>query len=178
MLKETKVSSSNIFDGSLLHVRKDNITLPNGQPATREYIEHLGAVAIVAIDDENNVIMERQYRYPISSIISEIPAGKLDYKGEDVLSAAKRELQEETGVTAEKWTSLGVYVPTPAYSDEVIHLFLAQQLQFGKRHLDEDEFINWKPMPLNEVVKQIENGQIIDGKTQSAILKAKLFLEK
>lgn len=171
-LVETQVKSTNVFDGEILHVNKDDITLPNGNPATREVIRHIGAVAIVAITDDNEVVMERQFRYPMDTVISEIPAGKLNSKSEDKLEAAKREFKEETGYTAREWTELGLYYPAAAYTDEVITLYLAKGLEKGERNLDEDEFLDVQLVPLNTLVDQIMKGEIPDGKTQVGILKA------
>lgn len=176
-LTETKTSSEKIYDGEILHVYKDMVTLPNGKPAGREVIRHVGAVGIVPITEDGKVIVERQYRYPIDMVITEIPAGKLDSKEEDRLSAAKRELQEETGITADEWSELGIYYPAAAYTDEKITLYLAKGLHYGERNLDEDEFINIEAVPLAELVDEIMEGKIPDGKTQVAILKAARLLK-
>ena len=106
-LREKKIQSEAIFDGQVLHVRRDTVELPDGHPATREHILHVGAVAVLALTDTNEVILERQYRYPFHDILTEIPAGKLNSREEDPLSAAKRELAEETGIHAKKWRRLG-----------------------------------------------------------------------
>lgn len=170
-LVEKTVDSEEIFDGHVVHLFKDNITLPNGKPATREVIRHVGAVAIVPLTDDGKVIVECQFRYPLNEVITEIPAGKLDSKAEDRLDAAKRELEEETGLLAEEWIDLGEYYPAAAYCDEVITMYLAKGLQQGTRHLDEDEFLNIVEVPLEELVEEIMQGKIADGKTQVAILK-------
>ena len=119
-LTEVKTGSEEIFDGVILHVFKDTVALPNGNPAIREVIRHVGAVGVIPVTDDGKVIIEKQFRYPLSSVITEIPAGKLDSFTEDRLSAAKRELEEETGYTAKEWVSMGDYYPTPAYCDERI----------------------------------------------------------
>ncbi len=175
-LAETTVRSENVFDGTLLHVRRDDVTLPNGGSAHREYIRHQGAVAIVPIAEDGSVIMERQFRYPLGGIVTEIPAGKLDSPDEDRLEAAKRELREETGLTAENWLPLGDYYPSPAYSDERISLYLATGLSAGAQSLDFDEFLDVCRVPLMELVSDVLNGLITDGKTQTALLKAALVL--
>lgn len=177
-LAEKKVSSREIYNGVILHVVKDDVTLPNGNPAFREVIRHVGAVAVVPLTEDGKVIVERQYRYPMDMVITEIPAGKLDSKEEDHLAAAKRELQEETGITADEWTDLGVYFPTPAYSDEKIYVYLARGLHRGEQNLDEDEFLHVQEVPLEELVDQVMDGTIYDGKTQFAILKTARLLEK
>lgn len=170
-LVEQTVDSKEIFDGDVVHLFKDNITLPNGKPATREVIRHVGAVAVVPMTDEGKVIVERQFRYPLNQVITEIPAGKLDSKTEDRLAAAKRELEEETGIIADEWMELGDYYPAAAYCDEVITLYLAKGLHQGTRHLDEDEFLNIVEVSLDELVSDIMQGKIADGKTIAAIMK-------
>lgn len=141
-LKEVQTGSQEIYDGVIVHLYKDTVQLPNGNPATREVIRHIGAVAVVPVTDDGNVIVERQFRYPLHEVITEIPAGKLDSAAEDRLSAAQRELREETGYTADNWQELGDFHPTPAYCDENITLYLATGLHLGQRELDEDEFLN------------------------------------
>ena len=177
-LTEVKTGSQEIFDGVILHVFKDTVKLPNGNPATREVIRHVGAVGVIPVTDDGKVIVERQFRYPLNRVITEIPAGKLDSFTEDRLSAAKRELEEETGYTAKEWIDMGDYYPTPAYCDERITLYLAKGLALGQRHLDEDEFLNFEAVPLETLVEQIMDGTITDGKTQVAILKAARLLGK
>ena len=177
-LTEVKTGSQEIFDGVILHVFKDTVKLPNGNPATREVIRHVGAVGVIPVTDDGKVIVERQFRYPLNRVITEIPAGKLDSFTEDRLSAAKRELEEETGYAAKEWIDMGDYYPTPAYCDERITLYLAKGLALGQRHLDEDEFLNFEAVPLETLVEQIMDGTITDGKTQVAILKAARLLGK
>ena len=171
ILEERQESSQEIFKGKLLHVFRDDIRLPNGEKSTREYIKHIGAVCVVPVNDDNKIIVERQYRYAVNEAIIEIPAGKLDYKGEDPLEACKRELKEETGYVAQNYTYMGKFYPTPSYSDEVIHMYLATGLTQGERDLDEDEFINIEVMPLKDLVKLIVEGKVPDAKTQAAVLK-------
>ena len=177
-LKEVQTGSQEIYDGVIVHLYKDTVQLPNGNPATREVIRHIGAVAVVPVTDDGNVIVERQFRYPLHEVITEIPAGKLDSAAEDRLSAAQRELREETGYTADNWQALGDFHPTPAYCDEKITLYLATGLHLGERELDEDEFLNVVAVPLEELVADIMAGRITDGKTQTAILKAYYLLKK
>lgn len=177
-LMEIKTASEKIFDGVILHVYKDSVCLPNGRPAGRELIRHVGAVGIVPLTDDGKVIIERQYRYPLDEVITEIPAGKLDSKSEDRLAAAKRELREETGITADEWSELGIYYPAAAYSDEKISLYLARGLHFGEQHLDDDEFLNIEAVPLSQLVDEVMSGEITDGKTQVAILKAAKISEQ
>ena len=167
---EKTINSENVFSGKLLNVFNDGIELPDGNKASREYIKHVGAVCVVALTDDNKVIVERQYRYPMHEITLEIPAGKLDSKDEDPLEAAKRELREETGALADRMTYLGKFYPTPAYSDEVIHMYLAEGLSFGDQSLDDDEFLTIDLVPISELADRILQGDIPDGKTQAAIL--------
>lgn len=176
-LEEIMVASEEIFDGHVVHLFKDTVELPNGKLATRETVRHIGAVAVVPLTDDGKVIVERQFRYPLGCVITEIPAGKLDSKDEDRLSAAKRELQEETGYTAEEWIDLGDYYPAAAYTDERISLYLAKGLKQGDRNLDEDEFLDVVAVDLEELVEEVLNGTITDGKTQAALLKAYLRLK-
>ena len=175
-LAEKQLSTEEIYNGVILHVIRDKVMLPNGDTSGRELIRHVGAVAVVPLTDDGKVIVERQFRYPIDEVITEIPAGKLDSKEEDRLSAAKRELREETGITADVWTDLGDYLPTCAYSDEKISLYLAQGLHFGEQKLDEDEFLTLKEVPLEDLIQEIMDGKITDGKTQTALLKAARLL--
>ncbi|MBQ8590229.1 MAG: NUDIX hydrolase [Firmicutes bacterium] len=177
-LEEVMVKSEDIFDGHILHVKFDTVMLPNGNEATRELIRHIGAVAVVPLTDDGKVIVERQFRYPLGQVITEIPAGKLDSFDEDRLEACKRELREETGYVADEWTELGDYHPAAAYTDERITLYLATGLRKGERELDEDEFLDVVEVPLVDLVKDIALGKITDGKTQVAILKTYLLLKE
>jgi len=175
-LGEKHLSTEEIFHGNVLHVIKDEVLLPNGSKTGREVIRHIGAVCIVPVKEDGTVIVERQFRYPVNRVITEIPAGKLDSKDEDRLEAAKRELREETGYTAARWTEIGEYYPAAAYTDERITMYLAQDLTQGERCLDEDEFLNVEEVPLSQLVEEIMNGEISDGKTQAALLKAARLL--
>ena len=175
-LRETQLSSETIFDGFILHVRKDDVRLPDGATAHREIIRHIGAVCVIPVTENNEVIVERQYRYPIDRVITEIPAGKLDSREENRLSAIQRELREETGYTAEEWISLGDFHPAPAYSDEYISMFMARKLHRGERHLDADEFLDVFTVPLKDLVEDVMSGKISDAKTQTAVLKAARIL--
>ena len=119
-LREIQIESEDIFDGVILNVKRDQVRLPNGHQTVREVIRHLGAVCVVPVTEDGKVVIERQYRYPVDRVMSEIPAGKLDSREEDRLHAAQRELWEETGITADRWTDMGLYFPAAAYSDEKI----------------------------------------------------------
>lgn len=174
-LEEKQLSSEKIFDGVILHVYKDEVELPNGNRAGREYIAHMGAVGIVPLTEDGKVIMERQFRYPLHDVITEIPAGKLDGPKEDRLDAAKRELLEETGITADEWIDLGDYHPSAAYCSERLTLYLARGLHMGVQKLDTDEFLNIMQVPFEEIIDDCLTGKITDGKTISAILKAAVY---
>lgn len=171
-LVEKTVASQLIFDGKILHLYRDDVTLPNGKPAEREVIRHIGAVCVIPVTDDGFAVMERQYRYPIDEVVLEIPAGKLDSKDEDHEAAARRELEEETGYQAKKMIPLGKFYPAFAYCDETIWMYLAKGLTKSARHPDEDEFLDVELIPLKDLVKQVLDGDIPDAKTQIAILKA------
>lgn len=171
-LTERQINREEIFEGKVLHLVRDTVELPNGKPATREMALHIGAVAIIPLTEDGKVIAEKQYRYPHGRVFLEIPAGKLDSRDEIPLEAAKRELREETGATAEKFTYLGKLIPSPAVLSEVIHLYLAEGLTFGERELDDDEFLDVTEIPLEEFYKMVMSGEIEDAKTQIAVMKA------
>ncbi len=170
--EEKQLSREEIFDGKVLKVVKDTVLLPDGKKATREMCLHVGAVAVVPLTDKGEVVMVKQYRYAQGRVCLEIPAGKLDSKDEPPFDAVKRELREETGATAESYTYLGVIDTTPALMNEVIHLYLAEGLSFGEVSPDEDEFIEVLNIPLSTLTEMVMSGEIRDGKTQVAILKA------
>ena len=176
-LKETKTGRTKIFDGVVLRVVRDDIVLPNGAPATREVVLHNGAVCVVALTENNEIIMERQFRYPFNDVLWEIPAGKLNDGETDPLAAIKRELKEETGYTAESYRFLGAYYPSPAILSEKTCMYLATGLSEGESKLDEDEFLEVVKLPLDTVVKMVLDGEIPDGKTQAAVLKAKAMID-
>ena len=175
-LGETRTSTEDIFDGVILHVKRDTVALSNGSTTVREVIRHIGAVCVIPVTDDNKVIMERQFRYPLDKVILEIPAGKLDTPDEDRLSAIKRELREETGYAADEWTELGDFHPAPAYCDEYITMYMARGLHKGERHLDDDEFLDVYAIPLPELVQDVMEGRVSDAKTQVCILKAARIL--
>ena len=169
-LIEKKISSEDVFDGVLLHVKKDTVQLPNGHTAPREWIKHPGASAVVPILPNGDIILVKQFRYPVNRVTIEIPAGKLDIEGEDPIACATRELSEETGYTADKIWKLTTIATTVGFSNEWIHLYAAEGLKPGKQHTDEDEFINCVKIPLKEAVKMIDEGKIFDSKSIIAIL--------
>ena len=169
---EKNISSERVFDGIILHIDHLTNELPNGKTAAREVARHIGASAVVPVDDQGNVWLVRQFRAPLDRILLEIPAGKLDRKDEDRLLAAKRELQEETGLVAQSWQHLCDIVTTPGFSDECISLFLARQLAQGESHPDDDEFLNVVRLPLAEAVDMVMQGKITDAKTICGLLMA------
>ena len=163
-LREDRISGEDIYGGIFLHMKRDKILLPDGQEAVREYLTHPGAVAILAILDDGRVLLERQYRYPISKACIEIPAGKLEI-GEDHLLCAKRELEEETGYTAKKWSYIRRIHPVISYSTELIDIYLAEDLVPGKSKLDDEEFLDVFAAPLEQLIAWVEEGEITDVKT-------------
>ena len=169
-LIETKVSSEDIFDGALLHVKRDTVKLPNGNKATREWIKHPGASSVIPILPDGRIVLVRQYRYPIGRVTLEVPAGKLDSPDEDPLYCATRELSEETGYQADRIEKLTTIATTVGFSNEYIHLYLAEGLTPGKQHPDEDEFINVVKIPLDEAVQMVLDGRIYDAKSATSIL--------
>ena len=174
-LTEKTLSSEKIFDGHILHVRRDTIELPDGSRGYREVVDHPGGVCVLALDDENRALIVSQYRYPYEKVLREIPAGKLEY-GEDPTQAAIRELKEETGAVAGDFRPLGDLYPSPGYCGEVIRMYLARELTFGETHLDEDEFLNLERVPFDQLVEEVLSGGIRDAKTIAAVLKGKLLL--
>ncbi|MBO5906672.1 MAG: NUDIX hydrolase [Clostridia bacterium] len=177
-LTEKQLSREKIYEGSVLTVVRDEIELPNGTHSHREICLHIGAVAILPLLEDGRVIMERQYRYAHGRVFFEIPAGKLDTPTEDPLEAAKRELREETGAVAERYTYLGEIDTTPALMNEKIYLYLAEGITFGERNLDYDEFLDVELVPLSTLVDMTMRGEIKDAKTQVAVLKANLLKSK
>ena len=164
-LVEKKISSEKIFEGTLLHVFKDEVELPNGHKATREWIKHPGASSVIPLLPDGQIILVKQYRYPVAQVTLEIPAGKLDIMGEDPLECARRELSEETGYTAGKIWKLTTIATTVGFSNELIHLYAATDLTAGAQHTDDDEFINTLKIPLVEALQMVESGKIVDPKS-------------
>lgn len=176
-LWEKQVESELVFDGAVVHLYKDKVELPDGTYSMREYVKHIGAVCVIPITDDGEVILERQYRYSVDRVLIEIPAGKLDYVGEDFCEAALRELREETGAVASEMIDMGDYFGSPAIMGEHIRMFMAKGLTFGETELDEGEFLEVFKVPLSEAVEMVLRGEITDGKTQVAILRAAMMLQ-
>lgn len=169
-LTERKLSSQMIYDGRILRLHVDTVELPNGAPALREVADHPGGVAIVAIDENDNVLTVKQYRYVFSRVIEEIPAGKLE-PGEDPDEAALRELREETGAVPDRFVPLGELIVSPGCYGEVLHLYLAEGLRFGEQSPDDDEFLEPLRTPFADLLRRVLSGEIKDAKTVAGILK-------
>lgn len=170
-LYEKKLTSKQIFDGKVVKLFVDTVELPDGSEAIREIVRHPGAVCVIPVTKDMDVVTVKQYRYAFEQIMLEIPAGKLE-PGENPLEAVKRELEEESGVVAKKIEYLGEIFTTVAIFDEKIHLYLATELEFKDAHPDEDEFLEVETIPLSELYNMVMDGDIKDAKTQIAILKA------
>ena len=167
-MREKKITGEVVFDGKVVKVEKDKVLCPNGNESIREIVRHPGGAAILAITKDNEVILERQFRYAYDEVIYEIPAGKLE-KGEDPYYAAIREFEEETGHKTDKLISLGELYPTCGYSSEIIYLYLAENFVKTQTHFDDDEIIELEYVPLEKVIKMIENNEIKDAKTIIAV---------
>lgn len=166
-----------VFDGAIIHVDHMTALLPNGKTALREVAVHMGASAVVPVDEEGSVYLVRQFRAPLEKVTLEIPAGKLDHPGENRLEAAQRELREETGFSADSWKKLTDLATTPGFCSEVISIYLARSLHSGKTDFDEDEFLNLVKMPLSQAVDQVMAGEICDSKTICGLLMAQRLIQ-
>ena len=170
-LLEKTIEEKKIFDGKILRLYHDTIELPDGERAMREYCRHNGGVCVLPITRDGKVILVRQYRYPHGKLTLEIPAGKLEAKDADIYESAMRELKEETGATSDNVIYLGKILPSPAILSEIIHVFLATNLNFGERCLDNDEFLECEEISFDDALSMVLSGEIEDAKTQIAILK-------
>ena len=175
-LTEYCISSQVLSKGVMLTVKCDQVRLPNGNISQREYVVHPGAVLIVPILANGNVLLEKQFRYPLQRVFIELPAGKIDLD-EDVLVTGQRELLEETGYTAKVWNKLGVQHPCIGYSNEVIHMYLATDLIAGRHQRDDDELLEVFNASFAECFAMIQRGEITDGKTITALFLADKFLQ-
>ncbi|MBQ3484142.1 MAG: NUDIX hydrolase [Clostridia bacterium] len=171
-LVEKYIDGKVVFDGKIIRLEHWNVELPNGRIALREVACHPGASAVVALDEEESIILVHQYRAPMHRVTLEIPAGKLDSADEDPFECAKRELSEETGFVADHWEKLTVLETTPGFCNERIHLYLATGLRPGETHPDEDEFVATTRMPLKEAAARVMDGTFRDGKTALGIMMA------
>lgn len=168
-LVEHTLDHVEVLKGHFLHAFRDQVRLPNGDTATREYVIHPGAVMIIALLDDGRLVMERQYRYPVKQVMIEFPAGKLD-AGENRLACAQRELLEETGYRAKEWAHAGVLHPVISYSTEFIDIWFARGLSLGERRLDEGEFLDVFTASLDELLVWSREGKLTDAKTLTGLL--------
>lgn len=175
-LAEVTLSSETVFDGNLLHVLRDNARLPSGNESTREFIVHPGAVIIIPVLPNGNLLLERQFRYPLKKVFIELPAGKID-PNEDILITGQRELLEETGYTARQWDYVAAQHPCIGYSNEVIHIYLARDLSAGQHHRDADEHLQLFDASLEDCLRMVRSGEITDGKTIIALFWAEKILQ-
>ncbi len=170
-LTEKFLKSEEVFTGNLLTVYCDQVELPNGKEASREFIRHPGAIAVVPVTNDGKIVLVRQYRYPVGKNMLEVPAGKLD-KGEQPDQCVLRELEEETGYVAKNIRKLSSIYTTPGFTDEVIHLYIAEELTLAKQCPDEDEFLDVEIYTKEEIRAMIEDGTINDAKSMLALLLA------
>lgn len=175
-LIETYLSSEVIAEGGMLTVKRDQVRLPSGAQSQREYVLHPGAVLVVPLLDNGNILLERQFRYPLHQVFIELPAGKID-AGEAPLTTGKRELLEETGYTAQDWVSLGLQHPCIGYSNEVIYSYLARDLTLGEHQRDDGEAMELIEMSLEACLAAVKCGEITDSKTIVALFLAEQFLK-
>lgn len=176
-LSEHCISSQTIASGGMLTVKRDQVRLPNGNTSQREYVIHPGAVVVVPILPNGNVVLEKQFRYALHQVFIELPAGKID-AGEDILITGQRELLEETGYSASDWVKLGHQHPCIGYSNEIIHIYLARGLSAGAHQRDDDEHLDIFEAPFEQCLSMIQNGEITDGKTMIALFFAEKYLQK
>ena len=174
-LTEKTVASEVLFEGRIVRLKLDRAEIPNGKIVSREVVEHPGGVAVLPLDEDGMVTLVRQYRYPFHEVVTELPAGKLEY-GEEPEPAARRELEEEIGVQAGALRYLGYLYASPGFCTEKLHMYLAQDLRRGESHPDEDEFLERVELPFDTLVEQIMAGEIADAKTVATVLKAKVLL--
>ncbi|GAB1720848.1 MAG: NUDIX hydrolase [Nitrosospira sp.] len=174
-LTETPVSSRNVFDGELLHVYQDHARMPDGKVKVREYITHPGAVVIIPLLDNGELVLERQHRYPLHRDFYELPAGKID-RNEEPLSCAKRELREETGYVAGNWRYLATLHPCIGYSDEKLIYYLATELTLQEANLDDGEHLEVFTLPLATALEWVKAGKITDNKSVSGLFWAEKVL--
>ena len=174
---EKTLKRETVCENKIFTVVKKTVELENGSVHRRDVVLHNGGASVVAIDGEGFVYLVRQFRSPVECEVLEIPRGKLE-KGENPLDAAKRELAEETGFTADSFCDLGQMWPTVGYCGEIIYIYLATGLTAGDRHPDEDEFLNTVKIPFEKAYEMCLSGEIKDGKTLVGIMKAKEYLSK
>ena len=173
-LEEKTLKENCIYSGKILRLYNDEVICSDGHTSKREYVDHHGGASILAVDDEENIYLVEQYRYAYRKTLKEIPAGKLQ-DNEDPIECARRELSEEIGATCSELSLLSLIYPTPGYTNEPLYVYLAKGLKIGKNHLDKGEILNVIKMTFEEALKQVESGEIKDGKTVVAILRYALM---
>lgn len=176
-LREEMVSQKTVYEGVIVNVRMDKAKLLDGRITNREVVEHPGGVAVFAMDQEDKVIMVRQFRYPMGEVVLELPAGKLE-PGEDPRDSGLRELEEETGLQPQTFLSMGCSYSSPGILAEKIHLYFAKDLVQGPVHPDDGEFLEVVRIPYDQLMDMVAQGEIKDGKTLAGILKASLLLKE
>lgn len=176
-LTENELESGTVYQGRLLHVRKDTVRLPDGKTASREYVMHPGAVVMIALLDDERLLFERQHRYPLRRDFYELPAGKI-HPGEDPLPCAQRELLEETGYTAKIWREIAIAHPCIGYSDERLVYYLARELAHEGANPDDGEFLEVLALSLDTAMEWVRQGKITDCKTITGLLWAEKILRQ
>ncbi len=169
-LYEKTLRSETVFEGRIIRVRLDDVELENGEHAKREAVDHNGGVCVAALTDDDELLFVRQFRYPYKEVLLEVPAGKLE-KGEDPFEAVQREQAEETGTLGRDYVFLGNFYPSPGYCGEIIRIWACRVAGETRQHLDDDEFLEVERIPLSEAEEMVMRNEIVDGKTQTAILK-------
>ena len=170
---EKTLNSKTVYDGKIITVLKDDVEVADGHKSFREVVKHSGGIVVLAIH-EDKILFVKQFRYPMKEVLLELPAGKLEYE-ENPFEAAKRELEEETGYCADKWTDLGYVYTSPGYSDEKLYLYKAENLHFTQCHPDEGEILQPLEIKIDDAIKMINNGEINDAKTLCAFFRSKLL---
>lgn len=176
-LTEKTVNQSYVYRGKIVNMRVDDAELENGRITKREVVEHPGGVSIAALNERDEMLFVRQFRYPYGEVVLEAPAGKLE-KGEDAFEAGKRELKEETGATGEDYQFLGNLYPTPGYCNEIIRLYCCRVKEYGEAQPDDDEFLEVERIPIGKAVEMVMANEINDAKTQVMILKVAMLLKE
>lgn len=174
---EKTIESDEIYNGKIIHVTNDTVELENGNTAMREVVGHPGGVCIAAVTENRELLFVEQFRYPYKEVILELPAGKLE-KGQTPLENGKRELLEETGAIGREYMTLGKVYPSPGYCGEIIHLYFCKVDHFENQNPDEDEFLDVKKIPVDKAVEMVMNGELADAKTQIAVLKTAMLLDR
>lgn len=176
-LFEKTLDSQEIFDGRVIHVTVDTVELEDGKTSKREVVSHPGGVCVAALTEDEELLFVRQFRYPYKEVVLELPAGKLE-KGQNPLENGKRELLEETGAIGREYLSLGKLYPSPGYCGEIIHIYFCKIDRYEQQKLDAGEFLNVEKIPLKKALEMVLNNEIPDAKTQTAIMKTALMIDR